>query len=133
MRISLIFAVVATVIMTPVVAADVALQPHPFDECREGGEFIRNAAFSRDNGISREYFMTRLADDLELIRSFPPQLRWFVHNELDEVLLTDAAARVFDAPQAPQRHEIEFVDECMQSPLWRLDAASLDAVPGASN
>jgi hypothetical protein len=103
-------------------AQDVALQPHPLEECREGGDFIRNAAMSRDNGIARDFFMSRLADDLLVIRSFPPQLRWFARNEYDEALLTNAAASVFDAPKSPRRHEIEFVDECMQSPQWRLQS-----------
>jgi hypothetical protein len=67
--------------------------------------------------------MSRLADDLLVIRSFPPQLRWFARNEDDEALLTGAATRVFDAPQSPRRHEIEFVDQCMQSPQWRLESA----------
>lgn len=106
-------------------AEDAAVRSHPIEECLEAGEFIRNAALSRDNGISRDFFMSRLAEDLVAIRSFPPQLRWFVRNEFDEALLTGAAERVFDAPQPPRRHEIEFIDECMQSPIWRLEAAEL--------
>jgi len=121
MRTSLIIASVAAMFVTNVSAEDAAVHSHPFDECREAGEFIRNAALSRDNGISRDYFMSRLAEDLVTIKAFPPQLRWFVYNEQDERLLSDAAARVFDAPQPPRRHEIEFVDECMKSPGWRLD------------
>ena len=122
MRTSLIIIGIVTMAGTNVFAADAALQSHPLEECREGGDFIRNAALSRDNGISRDFFMSRLADDLVVIRSFPPQLRWFARNEHDEALLTDAAASVFDAPQTPRRHEIEFVDECMQSPQWRLES-----------
>jgi len=121
MRTSLIIAGVAAVFANNVSAEEAALQPHPFEECREAGEFIRNAALSRDNGITRDFFMSRLADDLVAIQAFPTQLRWFVYNEQDEKLLTDAAARVFDAPQPPRRHEIEFVDQCMKSPAWRLD------------
>ena len=122
MRAALIISTIVAAIVNNAYADDAALQPHPIDECLEGGEFIRNAALSRDNGITREYFMSRLYADLEAIRSFPPQLRWFVRNEQDETLLTTAAQKVFDAPQAPRRHEIEFVDECMQSPVWRLDS-----------
>ncbi len=106
-------------------AEDAAVRSHPIEECLEAGVFIRNAALSRDNGISRAFFMSRLADDLVAIRSFPPQLRWFVRNELDEALLTGAAEQVFDAPQPPRRHEIEFVDECMQSPVWRLESVDM--------
>ena len=121
MRASLIIAGVAAVFVTNVSAEETAVRPHPFEECREAGEFIRNAALSRDNGISRDFFMSKLANDLVAIKAFPTQLRWFVYNEHDEQLLTDAAARVFDAPQSPRRHEIEFVDECMNSPAWRLE------------
>jgi hypothetical protein len=122
MRTSLAFFGIALMVATNIFAADAALQSHPLEECREGGDFIRNAALSRDNGISRDFFMSRLAGDLEAIRSFPLQLRWFVRSEQDEALLTAAAASVFDAPQKPRRHEIEFVDECMQSPAWRLES-----------
>jgi len=121
MRTSLIIASVTAMFCSNVSAEDTAVRAHPFEECREAGEFIRNAALSRDNGISRDYFMSRLADDLVTIKAFPPQLRWFVYNEHDETLLTDAAARVFDAPQPPRRHEIDFVDTCMNSPVWRLE------------
>ncbi len=127
MRISLIVVGIVAMFSGNVFAADAALQAHPLEECREGGEFIRNAALSRDNGISRDFFMSKLADDLEVIRSFPPQLRWFVRSESDEALLTNAAASVFDAPQKPRRHEIEFVDTCMKSPLWRLESVDNDA------
>jgi len=122
MRTALIISSIVAVIGTNAYAENAAMQPHPIEECLEGGEFIRNAALSRDNGITRDYFMSRLFADLEAIRSFPPQLRWFVRNEQDEALLTVAVEQVFDAPQAPRRHEIEFVDACMQSPVWRLDS-----------
>jgi len=120
MRTSLIIFGIAAMFGTNALAEAIATQPHPLAERRAGGDFIRDAALSRDNGISREFFMSRLAGDLEAIRSFPPHLRWFVRNESDEALLTAAAANVFDAPQNPRRHEIEFVDDCMQSPEWRL-------------
>ena len=122
MRASLIITSIIATLGTNAFAEDAAVRSHPIEECQEAGEFIRNAALSRDNGISRDYFMSRLADDMVAIRAFPPQLRWFVYNEMDETLLTDAAARVFDAPQSPKRHEIEFVDDCMKSPSWRLDS-----------
>ena len=123
MRTSLAAFAIAAMVVTNTFAADAAMQSHPLAECREGGDFIRNAALSRDNGITREYFMSRLAGDLMAIRSFPPELRWFARNEDDEALLTNAAETVFDAPQTPRRHEIEFVDACMKSPQWRLESA----------
>ena len=96
MRTSLAAFAIAAMVVTNTFAADAAMPSHPLAECREGGDFIRNAAVSRDNGITREFFMSRLAGDLMAIRSFPPELRWFARNEDDEALLTNAAANVFD-------------------------------------
>jgi hypothetical protein len=83
------------------------------EECTEGGEFIKHAAMSRDAGITREFFMNRLQEDILLIQAFPRHLRWFVQEESDERLLTAAAARVFDEPLAPQEHETAFIEECL--------------------
>ena len=129
MRAALIITGIVATFGSDALAEDAAVRSHPIEECLEAGEFIRNAALSRDNGISRDFFLGRLEEDLVAIRSFPPQLRWFVRNEIDEALLTGAAERVFDAPQAPRRHEIEFVDECMQSPAWRLDSVDFGPAP----
>ena len=41
------------------------------DECSEGGDFIRNAAMSRDNGMDGTTFVTKMLADLVAIRSFP--------------------------------------------------------------
>jgi hypothetical protein len=82
-------------------------------ECTEGGEFIRNAALARDNGISRASFIDRLSEDLVVIQSFPPQLRWFVQDARDEKLLTEAVLEVFDAPVTATQHEATFVATCL--------------------
>jgi hypothetical protein len=84
-------------------------------ECTEGGEFIRNAALARDNGISREFFIDKLVEDLALIQSFPPQLRWFVQDSGDEKLLSEAVFKVFDEPMKAEQHEASFVNACMQT------------------
>ena len=89
-------------------------------ECMEGGDFIKNAAFSRDNGIDREFFLGKLEDDIEVIRSFPINLRWFVKGPSSELLLKSAAKEVFDFPTTPRRHQINFIDQCLDSPDWRL-------------
>jgi hypothetical protein len=93
------------------------LQAHPLTlrECMEGGEFIRHAAMSRDAGVSRQFFMNRLEEDLAQIQAFPPELRWFVQDEHDERLLGSAAQRVFDEPMKPELHEAAFVSECLQN------------------
>ena len=84
-------------------------------ECNEGGEFIRNAALARDNGVTREFFVNKLAEDLIMIQSFPPQLRWFVQDSGDEKLLREAVFKVFDEPTKAEQHEASFVSACMQT------------------
>jgi hypothetical protein len=89
-----------------------AAQPHSARECREGGDFIRNAALSRDAGASREFFVGRLEDDLVMIRAYPPALRWFAHNTEDEAFLRAEVHEVFDAPAQSELHRDAFVERC---------------------
>ena len=93
-------------------AAPVLADHHTEAECREGGEFIRNAALARDAGITRTAFVSRLADDLLTLRSYAPGLRWFARDEADERLLMEHAQRVFDRPAEPVVHEDEFLQAC---------------------
>lgn len=88
-------------------------------ECREAGEFIRNAALARDAGMRREDFLGRLEGDLAAIRSHPPALRWFAQDEDDEAFLIAAAEAVFDAPMKSTEHEADMLRKC----LARMDAA----------
>lgn len=85
---------------------------HTEAECREGGEFIRNAALARDAGTARSVFLDRLAGDLLTIRSLAPSLRWFARDEDDEKLLMEHAQRVFDRPADPALHEEAFLQAC---------------------
>jgi len=89
-----------------------AAQPHSARECREGGDFIRNAALSRDAGASREFFVGRLEDDLLVIRAFPPALRWFAHDAGDEAFLRAEVHEVFDAPSPGELHRDAFLERC---------------------
>ena len=93
-------------------AVAAAAQPHSAGECREGGDFIRNAALARDAGASREFFVGRLEDDLLTIRAFPPALRWFAHDAADEAFLRAEVHAVFDAPEASELHRDAFLDRC---------------------
>ena len=97
---------------------------HPLTlaECAEGGEFIRNAALARDSGASREFFIGKLAEDLILIQAFPPQLRWFVQDAVDEEFLTRRLERVFDEPLNPEQHEAEFISDCIQTTAFADDS-----------
>jgi hypothetical protein len=83
-------------------------------ECLEAGAFIMNAAISRDAGLPEETYMARLAEDLEAIRAFPPELRWFVQDKDDEVMLLDAVKEVFRAPRSPKQHRRCFLDRCLR-------------------
>lgn len=85
-----------------------------FNECVEGGDFILHAAQSRDYGLSRDEFLTRMQGDLLAIQSVPRELRWFVQDEEDEALLVAQAERVFDTPMEPQHHQSEFLDVCFE-------------------
>ena len=83
------------------------------NECAEGSDFIKNAALSRDYGISREMFLDRLRTDILAIQAFPPEMRWFVQDQDDETLLTGFAQLVFDSPRSPEHHRAEFLVACM--------------------
>jgi hypothetical protein len=83
-------------------------------ECLEGGAFIKNAAMSRDNGITREVFLERMEGDLLAIRQYPAHLRWFVQDQDDEALLVQAARTVFDSPRDPPTHQSEFLARCVE-------------------
>ena len=91
-----------------------AAAQHSPGECREGGDFIRNAALSRDGGASREFFVGRLEEDLLTIRAFPPALRWFVHDPDDEVFLRTEVKAVFDTPETSEQHRTGFLERCTQ-------------------
>jgi hypothetical protein len=89
-----------------------AAQPHSARECREGGDFIRNAALSRDAGATRKFFVGLLEDDLLAIRAYPPALRWFAHDTADEAFLRAEVHAVFDAPAASELHRDAFLERC---------------------
>ena len=98
---------IAMLVSTPVMAGR-----HTPQECREGADFIRNAALSRDNGLPREMFLERLHADLFVIRAMPVGLRWFARDQADESLLIQHAERVYAQPVRPGAHEEAFVVEC---------------------
>jgi len=94
--------------------AGVQAQPHSQGECREGGDFIRNAALARDAGVTREFFVNRLEEDFLVIRAFPPALRWFAHDASDEAFLRAAVQEVFDAPAGSEDHRLAFLERCVR-------------------
>src|SRR5258706_8519500 len=90
----------------------VAAQPHSARECREGGDFIRNAALSRDTGTTRAFFVGRLEEDLQTIQAFPASLRWFAHDRDDERFLRAEVEAVFDSPESSELHRAGFMERC---------------------
>jgi hypothetical protein len=99
--------------LTTLWTAQATAHPLTLAECAEGGEFIRNAALARDTGITREFFVGRLEEDLVLIKAFPPHLRWFVQDAAEERLLSQAVFEVFDSPTKPEQHESQFINDCI--------------------
>jgi hypothetical protein len=83
-------------------------------ECFEGSDFIANAALSRDAGMSSEAFLGRMEDDFVAIQTFPSELRWFVHDEDDEIFLLSAAREVFSHPAPADNHQRMFLQACVE-------------------
>ena len=82
-------------------------------ECMEGSDYIRNAALSRDGGMTESAFMDVFERDMQLIARVPPSLRWFVQDKDDEDFLRAALDEVFSRPQAPQQHALDFARACV--------------------
>jgi hypothetical protein len=101
--------------LTTLWTAQATAHPLTLAECAEGGEFIRNAALARDTGVTREFFVGRLEEDLVLIKAYPPQLRWFVQDAAEEKFLSEAVFAVFDEPVKPEQHESRFISDCIQT------------------
>lgn len=91
-------------------------------ECREGSDYIRNAALSRDNGVSERKFMEVFETDMAMIQSVPKSLRWFVQDAEDEAFLRAQLGKVFQHPQPPQQHARDFAEACMRrTGAWDAD------------
>jgi hypothetical protein len=84
-------------------------------ECREGAQFIGNAAQSRKNGATKEMFVGKLDEDLFLLSSIPPELRWFAHGDAEAQFLREAVLDVFEFPREPREHATTFFARCLQS------------------
>ncbi len=82
-------------------------------ECVEGGDFIKNAALARDRGMPEESFISKIQDDIEVIKAFPPPLRWFVQDDEAADFLIAAATEVFRKPQEANKHRANFIKACL--------------------
>jgi len=82
-------------------------------ECREGADYIRNAAISREHGMSEAAFMDIFDNDLATIMAIPKELRWFVQDDEDAIFLRAALNQVFQHPKAPSEHAMDFAHACV--------------------
>lgn len=103
-----------------------------YEECQQGGEFIRNAALTREAGMTRQTFLDRMKEDFVLIQAFPKELRWFVKDAADEAFLLAAAEQVFDHPRPPAHHESEFLSACGARTVVNPEAGGQRDDPGGS-
>jgi hypothetical protein len=95
-----------------VISLAASASPLSVADCFEGSDFIAHAAEARENGMTREAFLNRMDEDLQLIQAFPPALRWFAHDDDDARFLVESARAVFDAPDAPEGHRAHFLAAC---------------------
>lgn len=89
-------------------------------DCTESGDFIRNTALGRRNGMKRSFALERLDGDLRSIRSLPRSLRWFAQSPSDEQFLRRAVIRVFDEPGDPEQFRTRTISECIEYKLGEL-------------
>ena len=103
------------VAVVPLVFGGAASASRPsMNECFEGSEFIGNAALSRDAGMPATAFLDRMEEDFVLIRAFPNELRWFVHDADDESFLLRETREVFDHPGPAADHRRAFLEACVE-------------------
>jgi hypothetical protein len=107
-RLALAFFFCCAICATPGIAGRPTME-----ECLEGSDFIRNAALSRDAGVSADTFLDRMSEDFLVIRAFPAELRWFVHDAGDEMFLAKEARFVFEQPSSPGDQSAHFLRVCV--------------------
>ncbi len=113
----------------PVLLAAVVFCPSPagahalsIQECAEGSDYIRNAALSRDGGMSEHAFMEVFDTDLVMLMAIPPTLRWFVQDDEDAEFLRAALHEVFRRPRDPETHAQTFAEVCLlRAGEWKVN------------
>ena len=107
-RLALAFFCCCAIYATPGIAGRPTME-----ECLEASDFIRNAALSRNAGVSADAFLDRMSEDFLVIRTFPAELRWFVHDAGDEMFLAKEARFVFEQPSSPDDQSAHFLRICV--------------------
>ena len=108
---------VATIFVTAGLLASAAAHSHALsrEECAEGGDFIKNAALARDEGMQERQFVAQFQADVQALQRLPAELRWFVQDKDDEVFLLSAVEDVFRKPKPATVHQAQFALACMRS------------------
>ena len=103
-----------TVLAATVMLAAGAAQAHPLslEECAEGGDFIKNAALARDEGMQERQFVAQFQADVQALQRLPAELRWFVQDKDDEAFLLAAVQDVFQKPKPAAVHHAQFAVAC---------------------
>ena len=94
-----------TLVLFALLLASVGASAHTRSklECAQLSVFIQVHAYSRDRGaMTKRTSLDILTSDLELIKAFPEQPRWFVEDEDDARFIVREVARVFDDPLEPE-------------------------------
>ena len=107
-RLALVFCFCCAIHATPGIAGRPTME-----ECLEASDFIRNAALSRDAGVAADTFLDRMSEDFLVIRAFPAELRWFVHDAGDEMFLAKEVRLVFEQPSSPDDQSAHFLRVCV--------------------
>jgi len=82
-------------------------------ECAQLKVFIQVHAYSRDRGaMTKQTSLDILTSDLELIKAFPEQPRWFVEDEADARFIVREVSRVFDEPLEPAMQGAAAEERC---------------------
>ena len=82
-------------------------------ECAQFKIFIEVHAYSRDRGaMTKQTSLDILMRDLELIKAFPEQRRWFVQDDSDARFIMREVARVFDDPLEPDSQGAAAEERC---------------------
>jgi hypothetical protein len=98
-KLGVMFVLFALLLASPAASAHIRSKL----ECAQLNAFIQVHAYSRDSGaLTKQMSLDTLTSDLELVRVFPDQARWFVQDDSDARFIAREVARVFDDPLDPE-------------------------------
>jgi hypothetical protein len=86
-----------------------------FQECEEASDFVKNTAVARDHGVPESILISRISDNIEILRNLPSPLHHFVQDDEDAKRLLAAAVDVFQHPKSAHAHQVDFFHDCVSS------------------